>query len=82
MFLCEFCEISRSNFFTEHLRTTASNLKQSALRELRPKVIKIGKWQVITESKGLIIWDKVFKNGPNKICGKRPLKNLKGNDLV
>ena len=22
-------------------------------------------------------WDKVFKNGPNKICGRQPLKNLK-----
>ena len=22
------------------------------------------------------IWDKVFKNGPSKICGKQPLKNL------
>ena len=25
-----------------------------------------------------IIWDKVFKNGPSKICGREPLKNLKG----
>ena len=24
-----------------------------------------------------IKWDKVFKNGPNKICGRQPLKNLK-----
>ena len=23
-------------------------------------------------------WDKVFKNGPSKICGRQPLKNLKG----
>ena len=23
------------------------------------------------------IWVKVFKNGPNKICGRQPLKNLK-----
>ena len=22
-------------------------------------------------------WDKVFKNGPGKICGKQPLKNFK-----
>ena len=27
--------------------------------------------------KALIIWDKVFKNGPGKICGRQPLKNLK-----
>ena len=24
-----------------------------------------------------LIWDKVFKNGPSKICGRQPLKNLK-----
>ena len=24
------------------------------------------------------IWDKAFKNGPNKIWGRQPLKNLKG----
>ena len=23
------------------------------------------------------IWDKVFKNGPSKICGRQPLKNMK-----
>ena len=23
-------------------------------------------------------WDKVFKSGPGKICGRQPLKNLKG----
>ena len=23
-------------------------------------------------------WDKVFKNGPSKICGRQPMKNLKG----
>ena len=22
------------------------------------------------------IWDKVFKNGPSKVCGRQPLKNL------
>ena len=24
-----------------------------------------------------IIWNKVFKNGPSKICGRGPLKNVK-----
>ena len=24
----------------------------------------------------MIIWGKVFKNGPSKICGRQPLKNL------
>ena len=27
-------------------------------------------------------WDKVFKNGPSKICGRQPLKNLKGYGLL
>ena len=26
----------------------------------------------------LYIWDKVFKNGPSIICGRQPLKDLKG----
>ena len=26
-------------------------------------------------------WDKVFKNGPSKTCGRQPLKNLKGYGL-
>ena len=25
-----------------------------------------------------VIWDKVFKNGSSKICGRQPLKNGKG----
>ena len=25
-----------------------------------------------------IIWDKIFKNGPRKICGRQPLKYLNG----
>ena len=28
------------------------------------------------------IWDKVFNNGPSKICGRQSLKNLKGHDLL
>ena len=31
-----------------------------------------GKWH---------IWDKVFKNGASKICGRQPLNNLKGYGL-
>ena len=27
-------------------------------------------------------WDKVFKNGPSKICGRHSLKDLKGNGLL
>ena len=28
------------------------------------------------------IWDKVFQSGPSKICGRQPLKNLKGYGLL
>ena len=27
-------------------------------------------------------WDKVFKNGPSKICGRQPLENLKWYGLL
>ena len=27
--------------------------------------------------KAICIWVKVFKNGPSKICGRQPFKNLK-----
>ena len=30
----------------------------------------------------MMIWDKVFKSGPSKICGRQPLKNLKGYGLL
>ena len=30
----------------------------------------------------MVIWDKVFKSGPSKICGRQPLKNLKGYGLL
>ena len=28
-----------------------------------------------------LTWDKVLKNGPSKICGRQPLKNLTGYGL-
>ena len=36
MFSCEFCEISKNSFFTEHLRTTASDL---VFQKQPPKVL-------------------------------------------
>ena len=29
-------------------------------------------------SKNEHIWDNIFKSGPSKICGRQPLKSLKG----
>ena len=35
MFSCEFCEISKNTFFTEYLRTTASNIyRENSLEQL------------------------------------------------
>ena len=28
------------------------------------------------------MWDKVFKSGPSKICGRQPLKTFKGYGLL
>ena len=35
-------------------------------------------FRLIFSSINTIIWDKAFKNGSSKICGRQPLKNLKG----
>ena len=39
---------------------------------------KISEFVICVEG---IIWDELFKNGPSKICGRQPLKNLKGQGL-
>ena len=43
VFSCEFCEISKNNFFTEHLRTTASVIKTNILysMNLNTKIFQI-----------------------------------------
>ena len=33
--------------------------------------------KLILNNSSSIIWDKVSKDGPSKICGRQPLKNLK-----
>ena len=40
---------------------------------------KFCKWYQIAQS---INWDKVFKSGPSKICGRQSLKNLEGYGLL
>ena len=30
----------------------------------------------------IFMWGKVFKNGPSKICGRQPSKNVKGYGLL
>ena len=38
-------------------------------------------WNWSSSAKIGINWDILFKNGPSKICGRQPLKNLKGYGL-
>ena len=42
-----------------------------------PKKIKLGIDILSQPNVFNLIWDKVFKNGSSKICGRQPLKNLK-----
>ena len=35
-------------------------------------------WRTILQDN----WDKIFKNGPRKICGRHPLKSLKEYGLL
>ena len=61
-----------SNFerLLSHLRLVISNLSY-----LQIKII--GRKLSATHSKEKCYkWVKVFKNGPSKICGRQPLKNL------
>ena len=30
----------------------------------------------------MMVWVKVFKNGPSKICGRQPLKSLKSIQII
>ena len=41
-------------------------------------ILQSAKEDLKKEKKMKVKWDKVFKNGPNKIFGRQPLKNLKG----
>ena len=31
----------------------------------------------LMNSEDIVIWDKIFKNGPSEICGRQPLENMK-----
>ena len=45
---------------------------------MRKKLMKAGTLVKFSTTKKLLKnLDKVFKNGPSKICGRQPLKNLK-----
>ena len=46
------------------------------------KVMTNQKIKNISSISGTYKWDKAFKNGPSKICGRQPLKNLKSYGLL
>ena len=52
-------------------------LPQIVCQERYAKFVKTCflKWHIL-----LYIWDEIFKNKPTKICGRQPLKSLKGYD--
>ena len=66
--------------FTRNKRKNIPSPKRS------PTILRIKKISNVKEklifphgknSLQMIKWDKVFKNGPSKICGRQPLKSLK-----
>ena len=58
MFSCEFCQISKNTFFTEHLWTTASrNFEIKALRQMHE-----GNKELIKESRDLKIRIRILKS--------------------
>ena len=51
----------------------------------RPKMLKkwtVKNFSIIISVLVCYIWDKLFKNGPSKICRRQPLKYLKGYGLL
>ena len=69
MFPCEFCEISKNNFFTEHLQTTASvggwtlspiKLRREFIKLLSLKMSGILKWKATCADAFYTHWFKVF----------------------
>ena len=59
--------------------TTVSNIPLDILSDGSMKIIsRPPKLKIILNNKNYSSnkWDKVFKNGPNKICGRQPSKNF------
>ena len=69
---------------TNFKRTTSFNIacKEYSLIKLHLLNYASIPWLHLSRNSSRNIWNKVFKNGPSKICGKQPLKNLKGYGLL
>ena len=55
--------------FTDDVKSVRNNFSDEAC-------------QILSVVHTVTTWDKVFKNGSSKICGRQPLKNLKGHRLL
>ena len=40
------------------------------------------KFKLFGNSKATLTWDEIFSNGPSKVCGRQPLKDFKGFDVL
>ena len=56
-------------------------LEGSAFRETWLRISK-NLWRIYQFIIPKKIWDKVFMNEPNNICGRKPLRNWKGYGLL
>ena len=62
------------------LKQTLCYLLQKRWTELKKLLVSLClPWYIVCRKTVTYIkWDKIFKNGPSKILGRQPLKNLKG----
>ena len=65
-----------NNIFIAHMMIPTKGIIEvlvvHVILQKRNKIIRMEKFSL---KKSRNIWDKVFKNGPSKICGRQPLKN-------
>ena len=65
--------------FNEHLNAKNEYFNEIEFHGSHSLVSKLEKYRYENLSD---TWDKGFKNGPDKICERQPLKNLKGYGLL
>ena len=75
VFSCEFCETIKNTYFYRTPLVAASLTNFPYMSKRQSTLFSIN---LVRRT----IWDKVFKSGPRKTCGRQPLKNLKGYGLV
>ena len=83
-FPVDFEKFLRKLFLKEHLSWLLLPYMWSLARSFQKysKHFLENVWTAEFADAMIIRWDKVFKNGPSKICGRQHLKNLKGYGLL